>query len=118
MLKQELRDVWKAAGVEATAFDIMSLRLGYIEDLTDQRGGLVYEEEGTTYHYGIGDVLAGRHLGKFKSIGLCWGFGFGTDKLRFDFSSDAAIYDFPTRNWKVQLVSNDIAGLARKLRGS
>jgi hypothetical protein len=119
MLGEELRDIWKAVGVEATAFGILSFRLSYFEDLTNQRGGLVYEKERwDTYHYGIGDVLAGRHLGKLKSLGLCWGLGFGTDKLRFDFSSDAAIYDFPTRNWKFQLVSNDIGGLIQRLRGS
>jgi hypothetical protein len=114
MLKWELRDVWKAVGVEATTFNLLSLRLGYMEDLTNQRGGLVYEQEGQTYHYGLGDVLAGRHLGKLKSIGLCWGMGFGTDRLRFDLSSDAAIYDFPTPNWKFQLVSNDIGGLFKR----
>ena len=118
MLKEELRDVWKAVGVEAVAFNVISVRLGYLEDLTNQRGGLVYEEEGTTYHYGIGDVLAGRHLGRFKSLGLCWGLGFGSDKLRFDFSSDAAIQNFSTPNWKFQLVSNDIGGLIQMLRGN
>jgi len=57
-------------------------------------------------------------LGKVERVGLCWGTGFGSDKLRFDFSSDAAIYDFPTENWKFQLVSNDIGGLVRSLRGN
>jgi len=115
-LKEELRDVWKAAGIEATAFNIVSFRLGYFEDLTNQRGGLVFEQEDETYHYGVYDVLVRKNLGRFKSIGLCWGFGFGSDKLRFDVSSDAAIYDFPTSNWKFTLVSNDLAGLAGGLR--
>jgi hypothetical protein len=117
-LREEWNDVWKAVGVEATVFNLISLRLGYFEDLTNQRGGIVIEDEGQTYHYGIGDVLVRKHLGEFRSIGLCWGLGFGSDKLRFDFSSDAAIYDFPTRNWKFQLVSNDIGGLIQRLRGS
>jgi hypothetical protein len=118
-LGEEWKDVWKAIGIEATAFDFMSLRLGYFEDLTNQRGGLVYEKEWwNTEHHGIGDVLAGRHLGKLKSVGLCWGMGFGSDELRVDFSSDAAIYDFPTSNWKLQLVSNDIGGLIQRLRGN
>ena len=116
-VREEWRDVWKALGVEATAFKAVSFRLGYFEDLTNQRGGLVYEKEvWNTEHYGIGDVLAGRHLGKLKSVGMCWGMGFGTDKLSFDFSNDGAIYDFPTSNWKFQLVSNDIGGLFGRRR--
>jgi len=113
MLGEEWKDAWKALGIEATAFGVLTFRLGYFEDLTNQRGGLVYEKDRwNTEHYGIGDVLAGRHLGKFKSIGLCWGFGIGyKDYFRFDVSSDAAIYDFPTKNWKMQLTCNDIGGL-------
>ncbi|MCX6844800.1 MAG: PorV/PorQ family protein [candidate division WOR-3 bacterium] len=111
-LTEEWQDVWKVVGVETTAFGLVSLRLGYFEDLTNQRGGLVYEKQsGYTEHYGLGDVLTRKNLGKFERVGLCWGLGFGSDKLRFDFSSDAAIYDFPTKNWKFQLVSNDIGGL-------
>ena len=114
-LTKEWKDVWKALGVEATAFNVVSFRLGYFEDLTNQRGGLVYEKDRwNTEHYGLWDVLTRKNLGRFRSIGLCWGFGLGTDKLRFDFSSDAAIYDFPTTNWKFQLVSNDIEGLFRR----
>ena len=80
-LEDEWKNVWKAVGVEATAFNFVALRLGYFEDLTSERHG------------------------------LCWGMGIGSDRLRFDFSSDAAIYDFPTSNWKIQLTSNDIGGL-------
>ena len=111
-LGEEWEDVWKAVGIEATAFNVVSLRLGYFEDLTNQRGGLLYEKERwNTEHYGIWDVLTRKHLGTLKRIGLCWGFGIGTNKLRFDFSSDAAIYDFPTKNWKLQLTCNDIGRL-------
>ena len=113
-LGEEWKDVWKAVGVEATVFNVVSFRLGYFEDLTNKRGGITLEKEGQTYHYGVWDVLTRKHLGKFERIGLCWGFGFGSDKLRFDFSSDGAIYDFPTSNWKLQLVSNDIGGLFRR----
>ncbi len=111
-LHEEWHDAWKALGVEATVFGVVSLRLGYFEELTTQRGGLVYrKEEWNSEHYGIWDVLTRKNLGKLERIGLCWGFGIGTDRLRLDFSSDAAIYDFPTKNWKFQLVSNDIGGL-------
>ncbi len=117
-LREEWTDVWKAVGIEATAFNLLSIRLGYFEDLTNRRGGLIYRREGwySVQHYVLWDVITRRNLGRFERIGLCWGMGFGTDKLRFDFSSDAAIYDFPTSNWKFQLVSNDIGGLIRRLR--
>jgi hypothetical protein len=39
-----------------------------------------------------------------------------TAGLRFGVSSDAAIYDFPTQNWKFTLVANDIAGGISELR--
>jgi hypothetical protein len=112
MLDEEWRDVWKAVGIEATTFGLVSLRLGYFEDLTNQLGGFVLENEDyQTYHYGLWDALSRRGLGQLKSIGLCWGLGFGTNTLRFDLSSDAAIYDFPTSNWKLQLTCNDIGWL-------
>jgi hypothetical protein len=117
-LQTELRDAWKALAVEVNGLEVLSIRLGYFEDRTWQRGGLVFEnKEGITYHYGVADVLGGRHLGKLKSVGLCWGFGIGyKDYFRFDVSSDAAIYDFPTKNWKLSLVASDIAGGIRELR--
>jgi hypothetical protein len=114
-LGEEWRDVWKAAGIEATAFKLVSLRVGYFEDVTNQRGGIMLENrDGNTYHYGIWDALTRKHLGSLQRIGLCWGLGLGSDALRFDISSDAAIYDFPTQNWKLQLTCNDIGGLLRR----
>jgi hypothetical protein len=115
-LGDEWKDAWKALGIEATAFNLVSLRLGYFEDVTNQRGGIVLEKEGQTYHYGFWDTVTRKDLGSLEGIGLCWGFGLGTDKLRFDISSDAAIYDFPTTNWKFSLVANDIAGGIRELK--
>jgi hypothetical protein len=110
-LGEEWRDVWKALGIEATAFNFVSLRLGYFEDLTNQLGGVVLEnKDGETYHYGVWDALTRKGLGKVERVGLCWGIGVGTEALRFDLSSDAAIYDFPTKNWKFQLTCNDIGG--------
>jgi hypothetical protein len=113
-LERELKDAWKVLGIEAVAFNRASLRLAYLEDLTNQRGGVVLEKEGQTYHYGLWDALSRKGLGRLKSIGLCWGFGVGNDVLRFDVSSDAAIYDFPTQNWKLQLTCNDIGRLLRR----
>jgi hypothetical protein len=114
-VNEEWRDVWKAFGVEATFFSLVSLRLGYLEDLTNQLGGLEFQnKEGNTYHYGLWDALSRKGLGQIKGIGLCWGLGIGTNTLRFDLSSDAAIYDFPTQNWKLQITCNDIGRLFGK----
>jgi hypothetical protein len=116
-LEEEWKDARRALGIEATAFSLVSLRLGYIEDLTDQLGGIVLEKDGQTYHYCLWDALSRRKLGQFRSIGLCWGFGIGyKDYFRIDVSSDAAIYDFETSNWKFSLVANDIAGGIRELK--
>jgi hypothetical protein len=119
-LQTELSDVWKTLAVEATGFDVLSIRLGYFEDRSWQRGGLVFKNRhGETYRYALYDLLTWRNLGKLESIGLCWGFGLGyKDYFRIDVSSDAAIYDFPTSNWKLSLVANDIAGGIRELRQS
>jgi len=111
-LQEEWRDVRKAFALEVTAFNSVSLRIGYFEDPNNQLGGIVLKNvEGQTFHYGAWDALTREGLGQLKSIGLCWGFGFGSDVIRFDLSSDAAIYDFPTKNWKFQLTCNDLGRL-------
>ena len=116
-LQMELSDAWKTLAVEVTGLGLVTMRLAYFEDRAWQRGGFVYETFGGTYHYTLYDLLTRNSLGKFKSIGLCWGFGIGyKDYFRFDVSSDAAIYDFDTSNWKLSLVANDIAGGIRELR--
>ena len=116
-LAKEWNDVRKSLGVEAIAFNIVSFRLGYLEDLTNRRGGVVLEKESKKYQYGIWDALTHKRLGKVERVGLCWGFGIGyKDYFRFDVSSDAAIYDFPTKNWKFSLVANDIAAGIRELK--
>lgn len=116
-LQEETRDAWKSLGVEVGAIDLgalaaepgaavektgklLKVRLGYFEDLTGQRGGIVLEKDGQTYHYGLGDVLTRKGLGSFKSIGLCFGAGFQYAKFTFDLSMDQLIYDFPTSNYK------------------
>jgi hypothetical protein len=102
-LQEEVRDAWKSIGFEGTArFEpvAVSARLGYFEDLTGQRGGIVLEKDAQTYHYGLGDVLTRKNLGKFKSIGLCFGAGVEFAKFKLDLSMDQLIYDFPTSNYK------------------
>lgn len=99
-LQEELRDAWKSIGVEASFINLLHARVGYFEDLTGQRGGIVLEKESQTYHYGLGDVLTRKNLGKFKSIGLCFGAGVEFARFKFDLSVDQLIYDFPTSNYK------------------
>jgi hypothetical protein len=116
-LQTELRDAWKSLGVEVTGLEFVTLRLGYFEDISWQRGGIVFERDRGEYHHNVYDLLTRRNLGEFKSIGLCWGFGIGyKDYFRLDVSSDAAIYDFDTSNWKLSLVANDIVGGLREIR--
>lgn len=116
-LTEEFCYAWKSLAVEVTGFDVLSVRVGYFEDRAWQRGGLRYRYDMSSYHYTVYDLLTRRHLGRLESIGLCWGFGIGyKGYFRFDVSSDAAIYDFPTTNWKFALVANDIAGGIRELR--
>lgn len=100
MLQEELRDAWKSVGVEATYADFVSARVGYFEDLTGARGGLVFEKDGQTRHYGMGDALTRSGLGKLKSIGLCFGAGLEFKRFKFDVGIDQFIYDFPTANSK------------------
>ena len=46
------------------------------------------------------DVLTRKDLGKFKSIGRCFGAGVEFARFQFDLSLDQLIYDFPTSNYK------------------
>ncbi|MGQ9678429.1 MAG: PorV/PorQ family protein [bacterium] len=103
-LSSEWRDAWKSLGVEAGAYlgNVAGfLRMGYFEDITGQRGGIVFEREGQgTYHYPLWDVLTRRGLGNFKSLGLTLGGGIRFQRFQFDLGVDQFIYDFPTSNYK------------------
>lgn len=100
MLQEELRDAWKSIGIETGVADIVFARVGYFEDLTGARGGLVYERDEQTNHYGLWDALTRRNLGKFRSLGLCFGFGIQFRRFQFDLGIDQMIYDFQTVNRK------------------
>jgi len=116
MLQEEMRDAWKGIAVEGTYLKFVSLRFGYFEDLTGQRGGVVIEKEGQTYHYGLGDILARRNLGRVKSVGYCEGLGIGyKDYIRLEFSDDHLIYDFPTTNFKIALTVNNLQGFLHEI---
>ncbi|MEO0068527.1 MAG: PorV/PorQ family protein [candidate division WOR-3 bacterium] len=100
---EEWRDAWKSLGVEGELnLGVVSgfLRLGYFEDITGQRGGIVMEKDGLTYHYSLGDVLTRRNLGSFKSLGWTFGGGIRFQRFQFDLGVDQFIYDFSTSNYK------------------
>lgn len=102
-LSEEWRDTWKSLGVEAGVnLDVVAgfARVGYFEDVTGQRGGIILEKDGNTYHYGIWDILTRRNLGKFKSLGFTLGGGIRYHKFQFDLGVDQFIYDFTTSNYK------------------
>ncbi len=103
MLQEELRGAWKSFGVEAGFANLLFARVGYFEDLDGQRGGITLEKEGTSRHYGIGDLISRKNLGEFKSIGLTFGGGLEYARFKFDISVDQLIYDFPTSNYKFSL---------------
>ncbi|MFO7676322.1 MAG: PorV/PorQ family protein [bacterium] len=104
LLQAELRDAWKTLALEGHFRSGplgASARVGYFEDLTGARGGIVLEREGAgTEHYGIWDVLTRKNLGKFQSLGLCFGGGIEYARFKFDLSVDQLIYDFKTNNYK------------------
>jgi hypothetical protein len=75
-------------------------RLGYFEDISAQRGGLVFEKDGQTYHYSIEDLFRRRGLGSLKSLGWTFGAGIRFQRFQFDLGIDQFIYDFPTTNYK------------------
>jgi hypothetical protein len=104
LLQAEFRDAWKTLALEGQfrANQLgLAARLGYFEDLTGARGGIVVEREGAgTDHVGIWDVLTRKNLGKFQSLGLCFGGGIEYARFKFDLSVDQYIYDFKTNNYK------------------
>jgi hypothetical protein len=119
-VKWEWRKTWRSLAVEATAFQALSARIGYFADLAWNRGGFLYESTGGEgpARYGLCDVLTRKGLGRLKSVGLCWGLSLsllGTASL--DFGSDASIYYFQTRNWKLSLTVHDPRGLIDLWRG-
>lgn len=116
-LDYELWSAWKSLGAEATILKLVSLRLGYFEDITGYRGGFVFnQDDGSRTHVALSDVLTGHSHGKLKSVGICWGVGIQwKDYVRLEVASDGAAYDFPTANTKFALTINDVVGLVDEL---
>lgn len=105
-LATEWRDTWKTLAVEGTfrAEQLaLAVRVAYFEDLDGARGGVTVERDGNTQHIGLWDALTRKGLGKFKSVGLCFGGGIEYARFKFDLSVDQMIYDFNTSNYKFSL---------------
>jgi len=106
-LATEWHDTWKTLALEGTfrAEQLaLAARVAYFEDLDGARGGITVEREGSTpEHVSLWDALTRRGLGKFKSVGLCFGAGIEYARFGFDLSIDQMIYDFSTSNYKFSL---------------
>ncbi len=103
-LQAEWRDAWKTLAFEGTFKAdplALSARLGYFEDLTGARGGIVVEREGSSpEHVSLWDALTRKGLGKVSKVGLCFGGGIEYARFKLDISIDQLIYDFGTQNYK------------------
>ncbi|MEO0081249.1 MAG: PorV/PorQ family protein [candidate division WOR-3 bacterium] len=106
-LATEWRDTWKSLALEGTfrAEQLaLAARAAYFEDLDGARGGIKIERDGgLTEHISLWDALTRKGLGKFKSVGLCFGGGIEFARFKFDLSVDQMIYDFNTQNYKFSL---------------
>lgn len=101
-LNYELWEAWKHFGIEAQFYDLATLRLGYFEDISGQRGGILVNQSGTDEHIALTDFLFTKGNGSFANkIGLTLGMGFQFKGFQVDVSYDGLIYDFPTQNWKI-----------------
>ncbi len=105
-LGYEFNEGWKSLGVEFWYFDMLSLRLGYFEDATGARGGLVFNDGGHTSHITIADYIFGgkeKRSGDFSGLGFTLGGGVKFKGFQFDIGIDQWIYDFKTQNYKFSL---------------
>ncbi len=105
-LGYELKEAWKSLGFELSIYNIFSLRLGYFEDVTGGRGGLVINDGGHTSHISIADFLSGgkeKRNGKFEGLGLTIGGGIKFKGFQFDIGFDQWIYDFRAQDYKISL---------------
>lgn len=97
----ELWEAWKHFGIEASYAEFVTARVGYFEDVTGARGGIVVDRgDQNTVHISLADYLFKKNQGKLKSLGLTYGGGLTFKRLAFDVSFDGMIYDFPTNNMK------------------
>lgn len=102
--RYELEEAWKSFGIEFGYLNLLVIRLGYFEDVTGARGGIVVKKEDQKEHVGIINYILDKNKrGKFSGIGLTLGAGVGWKGLQFDIGVDQFIYDFKTQNYKLSL---------------
>jgi len=99
-------DFWEqledGIGLELRFAKLASIRLGYFEDIVGQRGGILVEDSmGRTHRISLLRHLT-KPCGDAISWGFCWGVGVEFSGLKFDVGVDENIYDFPTRNVRLQ----------------
>lgn len=113
-----LSGLQSAGGVELTVLDVCWLRLGYFEDVSASRGGLlVVDDTGATRRVGIIRAIADPSISEFKAASFTWGVGLGyRDYIRFDYSSDHNTTDCRRNGWTFSLTAQPsrIASLFRK----
>ncbi|MEO0076315.1 MAG: PorV/PorQ family protein [candidate division WOR-3 bacterium] len=103
-LNYEIWEAWKSFGIEAEFYNLVMLRLGYFEDMSGQRGGILVNRGNTTEHITLTDYLFSKDRGKFAGkVGLTFGIGIQFKGFQFDVSNDQLIYDFETKNYKFSL---------------
>jgi hypothetical protein len=103
-LNYELWESWKSIGIEAWFYDLICARVGYFEDVTGQRGGILVNRDGRDEHITLTDFLFTKNHGRFANkIGLTFGIGVQFKGFQFDVSNDQMIYDFSTQNYKFSL---------------
>ena len=119
-----LNRAWKSLGCEGTlkrAFSRFSLtgRVGYFEDPSGgEAASSLWTQPGTHGTSALSSSSAKTIRASCNrsasAMASAWGY---KDYIRLDVSDDHLIYDFPTRNLKFTLVTRDIIGLVRDLRG-
>jgi len=93
----------RGLGLEVRIARMATLRLGYFEDIVDQQGGIIVPDPyGYPRHISLLRYLL-EHHGKPTDIGLCWGVGLEYRGLKFDVGVDESVYDYATRNVRLQL---------------
>jgi len=109
-----------AVGSEVAFWEVLSLRVGYFEDIANSRGGIVVAgPSGAPQRMGVFDLLFDRRGRPVESVAFCWGVGVGyRDIIRLDFSMDHDLYDFGGTGYAVSCTAQpgELAELARTLR--
>lgn len=96
-------ELWVGFGLELRFLKTASVRLGYFEDIQGQRGGVVIDNRSGGNHVSLLRYLIQKTEGEARLSGLCWGVGIEFEGFAVDIGIDENIYDFATRNVRLQL---------------